>query len=166
MHLLFMWSPEELIKEKHFAEIPIDIYFDLSPNECRKPPLKSETKCQYFPALYTGLLRWNFTHSYAFSATLQSHRITVISTCSHQISGKPQSLWAKSKWVIHEAIQLAVNLEFVSLHLFSAHLLLLTSTKYKASCCCDRCNIKLCFQILQTCHLGFWGKGNKGEKHK
>lgn len=119
---------------------------------------------QYSPALYPGLLRWNFTHSYMFSATLQGHLITMISTCSLQIPWKPQSPWVKSKWLIHKAIQLAVNLEFVSLHLFSAHLLFVISAKYKASCCGDRCNIKFCFKILQTCHLGFWRKWTRAKK--
>lgn len=71
-----------------------------------------------------------------------------------RISWKPQSPWVKSKWLIHKSIQLAVNLKFGSPHLFSAHLLFLTSTKHKASRCCDRCNTKFWFKILQTCHLG------------
>lgn len=121
-------------------------------------------KHQYFPALYIGLLRWNFTHSYTFFATLQSHLITMISTCSLQIPWKHQSPWVKSKRLTHKATQLAVKLEFVSLHLFSAHLLFLTSTIYKVSCCCDRCNIKFWFKILQTCYPGFWRKWNKGEE--
>lgn len=153
-------------KKKHFSEISLTFILIFSPSQYTKSPLKSEMKHQYFPALYTGLLRWNFTYSCVFFATLQSHLITMIATCSFQISGKPQSPRVKSKWLIHKAIQLAVNLEFVSLHLFSAHLLFLTSTKYKASCCCDRCDIKFWFKILQTCHLGCWGKWNKGEKHR
>lgn len=123
-------------------------------------------KHQYFPALYIGLLRWNFTHSYTFFATLQSHLITMISTCSLQIPWKHQSPWVKSKRLTHKATQLAVKLEFVSLHLFSAHLLFLTSTIYKVSCCCDRCNIKFWFKILQTCYPGFWRKMKQGWRNR
>lgn len=121
---------------------------------------------QYFSTLYLGLLRWNSTHSYMVSATLQGHLITMISTCSLQIPWKPPSPRVKSKWLIHKAIQLAVNLEFVSLHLFSAHLLFVISAKYKASCCGDRCNIKFWFKILQTCHSGFWGRWMRVRKHR
>ena len=117
-------------------------------------------KHQYFPALYTGLLRWNFTYSYVFSVTLQSHLITMTSTCSFQISGKPQSSWVKSKWLNHKAIQLALCL-FICFQLLCYYF----HTKYKASSCCDRCNIKFWFKILQTCYFGFWGKWNKGEKN-
>lgn len=155
----------ECVKENNFFWNPIDNYFaflQINILNCLWN-LKQNINTFLFSPL-ASLAETSPTH--VFFATLQSHLITMISTCSPQISWKPQSPWVKSKWLIHKAIQLAVNLEFVFLHLFSAHLLFFTSTKYKASCCCDRCNTKFCFKILQTCHLGFWGKWNRAKKER
>lgn len=150
-YLCSLLSPDKHVKKTFFWD-PIDTYFDFSPCLYTKPPLQYEMKYWYFPASYISLLRWNFTHSYTFFATLQSHLITMISTCSLQISWKPQSPWVKSKRLIHKAIQLAVNLEFMSLHLFSAHLLFLLpqSTKLPAAVTGATLNSGLRFYKLAT----------------
>lgn len=139
--LCSMLSPwQTLRKKKTFSEIPLTfilIFLQVSvPNLWNR-----KWHIGTFPALYPGLWRRNFTHSYVFPATLQGHLITMISTCSLWIPWKPQSPWVKSKWLIHKAIQLAVNLESVSLHLFSAHLLFVISAKYKS--------FLLCWQVQQ-----------------
>lgn len=154
------------IKKKTFFWDPTDIYSDFSPSQCTKPPLKSEMTHQYFPALSPGLLRWNFTHSYMFSATLQGHLITMILTCSLRIPWKPQSPWVKSKWLIHKAIQLAVNLESGSLHLFSAHLLFVISAKYKSFLLWWQVQHSILVSDFTNLPLRLLGETKKGRKHR
>jgi hypothetical protein len=117
----------------------------------------------YFSVFCIGLLRWRFTHLCMLFATLQSHLITIISTCSLQISWKLQSPWVKKQMINSQSHPAGCSPKICVSSLFSAHLLFLTCTKHKASCCCDRCNTKFWFQILQTCYLGFWGNELRGK---